>query len=363
MRRRLGVVSTLLGALALLSAHGCRRVDEPPGPLSPSPPSAPEVMGPPAEAGPNKTLVVPDFAGVAARLSRSVVTISYTVPDRSTDPSKVVHGLGSGMVVSAQGQILTNEHVVAKAENIEVELSSRDRVAARLVYADPLLDLALLDLAATPEGLTPVEFSSKDPRPGEWVMAVGQPLGLGNTVTVGVISGLRRDYRDLGRPPGLDENGIWSFIQTDASINHGNSGGPLVDMHGEVVGITTAVRADGQGLAFAIPARMAARFREEVWTYGRVRHGRLGIAAEEAHGVLDGRGSVVRITKVDLPGPGAEAGLEVGDLILAIDDAPISRVSEVAYLTQLRGVGADVVFTIKRGETPVEQIIVVPAAR
>lgn len=340
---------------------GCRRLDETPGPIATPPPVAP--VGAPQTTAETTTVVVPDFARVADKLSGSIVTVTYTVAGRAARPGKVVRGLGSGMVVSTQGQILTNAHVVAQAQDIEVELSSRDRVPARLIYADPLLDLALLELTSVPEGLVPVEFSKSEPQPGEWVMAVGQPFGLGNTVTVGVISGLHRDFRDLGNPAGLDENGIWSFIQTDASINSGNSGGPLVDMHGRVVGITTAVRADGQGLAFAIPAPMASRFREEVWTYGRVRHTRIGIAAEDAQGVLTGRGSVVRITKVDAPGPGADAELEVGDLILAIDDRPISRVSEVAYLTQLRGVGANVTFTVKRGERVPEQIIVVPAAK
>jgi len=345
----------------LAMAGACRRVDEPPPPRDPLPVAEP--LAPPPASAEATTVVVPDFARVAAKLSGSVVTVTYTLAGRSSDPTKVVRGLGSGMVVSAQGQVLTNQHVIADAKDIEVELSSRDRVAARLIYGDPLLDLALLELVSPPAGLSPIEFAKADPRPGEWVMAVGQPHGLGNTVTVGVVSGLRRDHRDLGRPAGLTEDGIWSFIQTDASINSGNSGGPLVNMHGQVVGVTTAVRADGQGLAFAIPAAMARRFREEVWTYGRVRHTRLGIAAEDAHGVLPGRGSVVRITKVDTPGPGADARLGVGDLVLAIDDVPIQRVSEVAYLTQLRGVGADVTLTVKRGSDPPEQVVIIPAAR
>ena len=174
-----------------------------------------------------------------------------------------MRGIGAGMIVSANGQVLTNEHVVASAEQVDVELSSRDRVSAQVLVRDPLLDLALLQLDTRVEGLIPVEFRDQSAVPGEWVMAVGQPYGLGNTVTVGVVSGLGRDYVDLGRPKGLRADGIWSFIQTDASINIGNSGGPLVDVRGKVVGITTAVRRDGQGLAFAIPGDMARRFIEE----------------------------------------------------------------------------------------------------
>lgn len=357
------IVAASAAVTMTVSIGACRRIDEPPGPMAPPPATVTATQPAAPSTAETTTIVVPDFARVADKLSSSVVTVTYTVPGRATDPRKVVRGLGSGMIVSAHGQILTNQHVIAEAENIEVELSSRDRVGARLLYGDPLLDLALLELESTPDGLVPVEFSKSEPTPGEWVMAVGQPFGLGNTVTVGVISGLHRDHRDLGKPAGLDADGIWSFIQTDASINIGNSGGPLVDMHGKVVGITTAVRADGQGLAFATPAPMARRFLEEVWTHGRVRHARLGIAAEDVDGVLPGRGSVARITKVDPDGPGAKAALEVGDLVLAIDDKPISRVSEVAYLTQLRGVGANVTFTVKRGDSAAEQVVVVPVAR
>lgn len=356
------VLGTLLGvALAL---PGCRRIEEaPPLPRGPSPVATPPEVEPPPEGRESHTVVVPDFGHVAAAVSPAVVTVTFAVPGRATSPNKVVRGLGSGMVVSNRGQILTNAHVTAEAQNIFVELSTRDRVPARVVFADPMLDLALLELESVPEGLVPVTFAQTEPRPGEWVMAVGQPMGLGHTVTVGVVSGLGRDHRDIGRPPQLDKNGIWSFIQTDASINVGNSGGPLVNTDGEVVGITTAVRSDGQGLAFAIPAPMARRFLEEVWTYGRVRHARLGIAAENAYGALEGRGSVVRITKVEEPGPGADASLLVGDLLLAIDDHPITRVSEVAYLTQLAGVGSRVTVTIKRGERAPEQIVLVPSAR
>jgi S1-C subfamily serine protease len=265
--------------------------------------------------------------------------------------------------VSARGQVLTNEHVVAGASRVEVELSTFDRVPVRVLYADALLDLALLELETPHDGLLPVEFAEGAAAPGQWVMAVGQPFGLGHTVTVGVISGLGRDHVDLGRPAQLRPDGIWSFIQTDASINIGNSGGPLVDVDARVVGITTAVRADGQGLAFAVPAEMARRFLDEVWTYGRVRHPRLGIKADNATaGELPGRGSVVRITQVDPDGPGAKAELQVGDFVLAIDDRPVARVSEVAYRTQLLGVGARMIFTIKRGEQPPEQVIVIPAA-
>lgn len=350
----------------MLPGPGCRRVDEPVAVMHTPPPT----LDPPlAEERPSngggKTFVVPDFARVAQQLSPSVVTVISTVASRGAQGQRrTVHGVGSGMLVSARGQVLTNEHVVADATRVQVELSTRARLDARVVYADPLLDLALLEIDGLDGELTPVQFAQRDPTPGEWVMAVGQPFGLGNTVTVGVISGLGRDHADLGRPPGLDPAGIWSFIQTDASINVGNSGGPLVDPDGAVVGITTAVRSDGQGLAFAIPAPMARHFLDEVWIHGRVRHVRLGMTVDDAtNGELPGRGSVVLVKQVEPGGPAAEGGLMPGDFILAVAGKPVSRVSDVAYLVQLAGVGATVPFQYKRGGDDLETCFVTPTLR
>ena len=159
------------------------------------------------------------------------------------------------MIVSARGQVLTNEHAVADALRVQVELSGRDRLGARILYADPLLDLALLELDGVASELTPVEFSDRDPTPGEWIMAVGQPFGLGHTVTVGVVSGLGRDHDDLGRPPGLRPDGIWSFIQTDASINIGNSGGGFYFDNVTVSNIPTPASAAVLGLGGLAAAR------------------------------------------------------------------------------------------------------------
>jgi S1-C subfamily serine protease len=305
----------------------------------------------------SRTVVsLPDFASVAREVGPSVVSVISVLPE---DQGRR-RGIGSGMIVSVHGEILTNEHVVDGAKSIFVQLHDRSQVEADVVVADPLLDLALLQLRGDFAELSPVGFRDFDPAPGEWIMAVGQPFGLGDTVTVGVVSGLGRDYGDVGRPPDLDPEGIWSFIQTDASINIGNSGGPLVDLEGKVVGITTAVRQDGQGLAFAIPSAMAIEFIDEVRTYRRMRHTRLGIRAENALDV-SGFASVVRVTRVDPDGPGERATLEVDDLILAIEGKPISRVSDVAYLTQLAGVGASVDLTIARGlERRTLQVVIIP---
>jgi S1-C subfamily serine protease len=372
-RRRPELAVSIIASL--LASFGCRRVEESPprpaastrtdeGATTPDPATPQTVSG--------TTVVIPEFARVAREVGPSVVTVISTVRDGNAARTgaarnKVVRGLGSGMIVSANGQVLTNEHVIASATRVDVELSNRDRIPAKVLLSEPLLDLALLELEGPAPGLVPVEFREADPVPGEWVMAMGQPFGLGHTVTVGVISGLGRDHTDLGRPDGLRSDGIWSFIQTDASINIGNSGGPLVDAEGAVVGITSAVRNDGQGVAFAIPAPMARRFLEEAWTHGRFRKARLGIKADNSptpavsDADLARRGAVVRVTEVDETGPAAKAGILEGDVVLDIAGKSVDRVSDVAYLTQLLGVGARVPVTIKRvGQGP-QQVIVIPA--
>ncbi|MCA9689732.1 MAG: trypsin-like peptidase domain-containing protein, partial [Myxococcales bacterium] len=217
---------------------GCRPVEErerEPSKVTPPPveDEAPVERAPTVEAA----VALPNFAAVSEAVAPSVVTVVSTLSSERRDDNgraRVVRGIGSGMIVSARGQVLTNEHAVVGARAVDIELPTRTRVRARVVHADPLLDLALLELEEPASDLQPVTFRARPPRPGEWVMAVGQPYGLGNTVTVGVISGLGRDHQDLGHPEGLSRDGYWSFIQTDASINTGNSGGPLVDIRGEV---------------------------------------------------------------------------------------------------------------------------------
>lgn len=291
----------------------------------------------------------PDFTELAVRMSPSVVSVVSALPPegrKGRQGRRPRRGVGSGMVVRADGQVLTNHHVIAEAMSFAIQYDDGTRVAAHLVHGDPALDLALLAPAVVERERKPVQLSERRPRPGEWTMAIGHPFGLGDTVTVGVISGLGRDHDDLGRPEGLDPEGVWSFIQTDASINLGNSGGPLVDLRGEVVGLTTAVRSDGQGLAFAVPAPMARKFLAEVWAHGRFRHARLGIDVSE----VDDR-PAVRVLRVTPGGPAARGGLLPGDLILAIGDLPIARVSQLAFHSRLSGVDAPLKLTVQRGPT------------
>ena len=323
-----------VGLVALL-ALACRPAPAPEQAVA----TTPVVSVPVAPSAP------PDFAELASRMSPAVVSvISALPPEDGRKSRRARRGIGSGMVVRADGQVLTNHHVIADAVSFAIEYADGARVAARLVYGDPRLDLALIAPEAPQQQRTAAPLSERAARAGEWVMAIGHPFGLGDTVTVGVISGLGRDHEDLGSPPGLDPQGIWSFIQTDASINLGNSGGPLVDLRGEVIGLTTAVRSDGQGVAFAVPAPMARKFLDEVWTHGRFRHARLGVEV----GDLEDH-AAVQILKVAADGPGARAGLLAGDVIVAADEARVRRVSDLAYLGRLRGVGAPLRLQVRRG--------------
>ena len=304
-----------------------------------------EVAAPAASVKPVAAL--PDFAELASRLSPTVVSVVSSLPSESRRKGRRLRsGVGSGMVVRVDGQVLTNHHVIAEAVSFAIEYADGTRVPARQIHADPRLDLALIAPEVAQTDRIPARLSERRPRPGEWVMAIGHPFGLGDTVTVGVISGLGRDHDDLGHPEELDPDGVWSFIQTDASINRGNSGGPLVDLQGEVVGLTTAVRSDGQGVAFAVPAPMARKFLSEVWAHGRFRHARLGVDVSE----LD-EGPGVRVMTVVADGPGDRGGLRPGDLLLTANDAPLLRVSDLAYFGRVSGVGEPLTLQLQRGAT------------
>ena len=347
-------------ALALvIVALGCRPIDDG-DERAPAPkdsqaagPSAASVQAVPAPVG----AALPDFAGVVERIAPSVVSVICTLPVVGGRPKR---GIGSGTVVRADGLVVTNAHVVPDlATAIDIEYADHERVRARVIHREPLLDLAVLMPEPARADQSPVVFRERPVRPGEWVVAVGHPFGLGDTVTVGVVSGLGRDFDDVGKPPSLPRDGYYSFVQTDASINTGSSGGPLVDLRGEVLGIATAVRGEGEGLGFAVPAPLARRYLEEVLEHGRFRRVRLGIAADEDH-EFPGRMMTVRVTRVEAAGPGAKAGLVAGDYVLAVQGRPVNRVSEVAYLSQFLGVDAPIELQVQRAGEALRVVTVVP---
>jgi serine protease Do len=238
------------------------------------------------------------------------------------------HGMGSGFIVSADGHILTNAHVVADATDVTVRLSDRRELKAKVVGADARTDVALLKVEAT--GLPTVKMGdAASLKPGEWVVAIGSPFGLENSVTAGVVSATGRALPDSSYVP---------FIQTDVAVNPGNSGGPLFNMAGEVVGINSQIftRTGGyQGVSFAIPMDVALNVKDQLAAGGRVVRGRLGIGIQEltqplagSFGMKSATGALV--TQVEKDSPAEAAGLKAGDVVLKLDGKAIERSGELA---------------------------------
>lgn len=295
----------------------------------------------------------PDFVQLTERLKPSVVNIStsQTVQQRSPvfpgpggpgndlfeefferffrghpqqGPRKK-RALGTGFIISDDGYILTNDHVVKEADVIKVKLSDGREFDGEVRGLDPKLDLALIKIEAG-ENLPVAELGDSDSlQVGEWVMAIGNPFGLEQTVTAGIVSA---KGRVIGAGP------YDNFIQTDASINPGNSGGPLFNMRGEVVGINTAIVAGGQGIGFAIPVNMAKQIIPQLRDDGRVTRGYLGVTVQvmtdelaESFGLKETRGALVN--EIIENSPAAEAGLIRGDIILEFNGQPIRDINDL----------------------------------
>jgi len=250
----------------------------------------------------------------------------FNVPDRARE--RVSQSLGSGVIVDAdKGYVLTNNHVIAGADDISVTLSDGRSFDAEVIGTDPDTDLAMVRIPA--EDLEALPFAdSGELRVGDFVVAVGNPFGLGQTVTSGIVSALGRSaFRGLE---------FQNFIQTDASINPGNSGGALINLRGELVGINSAIftpSGGNVGIGFAIPSAMAWHVMEQLAEYGEVRRGTLGIFVQDLTTDLAGafdleKGSGVLVAEID-PGSAAdEAGLEAGDVITRIGDYPVGSAQE-----------------------------------
>ena len=229
-------------------------------------------------------------------------------------------GSGSGVIIDPDGHIITNNHVIGDATEIEVRFSDKSKLIAQVVGKDLDTDLAVLKVTAD-HPLPSARFGdSSAVRVGQWVLAVGNPFGLDRTVTLGVVSGIGRENINLSR--------YENFIQTDASINPGNSGGPLFNLRGEIIGINTAIINFAQGIGFAIPSNMAKHVIQQLLTQGRVPRGWLGVGiqpltAELARkfGVNEGEG--VLINEVFEKNPAAEAGIKPGDILTRIDGTVI----------------------------------------
>lgn len=241
-------------------------------------------------------------------------------------------GSGSGVIISKDGYILTNNHVVENAKNISVTLFDRRKFNAELIGTDPLTDLAVIKIDAT--NLTPAYLGNSDNlEVGQWVLAIGNPLGLTSTVTTGIISALGRGGLQLIR----DSYGIEDFIQTDAAINPGNSGGALVDLNGAVIGINSAIASRTgyySGYGFAIPINIAKTVAKDLIEFGKVRRGYIGV---QIRAVTDAIAKSMKLDKTTgviveglvEDGAAKEAGIEVGDIILSIDGKEVAQPNDL----------------------------------
>jgi S1-C subfamily serine protease len=375
-------------ALALILAAACARAEPPrPEPTAPAPVAAAPAA--PASAAPAP--VVPragapsSFVELVKQARPSVVNIHSLAIIRQKPmalfpfgedspfyqlvqpPEQRAQSLGTGFIISADGDIITNNHVVAPeelggraADEITVSLDDEGPSAeggrvprgaakrtfrARVVARDAATDVALLHIDG--HDLPTARLGDSDAlEVGEWVVAIGEPYGLSSTVTAGIVSAKGRRGDEVGR--GLNR-GYWDFIQTDAAINPGNSGGPLLNMRGEVVGINTAINAKAQGLAFAVPINMAKNVVADLRRYGRVQRGWLGVRSLDPRAVgLDVPGALVGA--VVTGSPAHRAGLRRGDLIVKFNDVAVEDAERMRWLSANAGVGKKVKLRVRRGE-------------
>ena len=329
-------------------------------------------------------VALPDFSSIVDSIGPAVVNIGVSGPQRTAiDGSDPMHeffrrfgvpspqergparGMGSGFIVSPDGLILTNAHVVDGADEVTVKLTDKREFKARVVGLDKLTDIAVLRIDAN--NLPVVRLG--DPtqaRVGEWVLAIGSPFGFENTVTAGIVSAKSRS---------LPSDSYVPFIQTDVAINPGNSGGPLLNLDGEVIGINSQIysRSGGyQGVSFAIPIDVAMNIEQQLVQHGKVSHGRIGVTIQEVSQSLAESFALkstagALVSSVAKGSPAAAAGLEPGDVILRLNDKEIGRSSELPPLVaasrpgseirlQVWRQGASREIALKVGEIPAPQL-------
>lgn len=317
------------------------------------------------------------LADVAAKTTPSVVNIATTKTVRSVSPFyrdpffnhpgspgygqrdvKKANSLGSGVVVSKEGVILTNNHVVANADEIVVGLNDGREFGARLIGADPMTDVAVLKLKNPPGNLVPIKMgNSSKARIGEVVLAIGNPFGVGQTVTMGIVSATGRSNVGIVR--------YEDFIQTDAAINPGNSGGALVNMRGELIGINTAIlsRSGGyQGVGLAIPSKMAGTVMSTLLQNGKLERGWLGISMLELSPKVISKFNVrategVFVEEVVSSSPAQRAGLRGGDVIVKVDGVSTPDTHTLRRIVATKGSGNRVKLVINRkGRTQTMQV-------
>ncbi|NWF60207.1 MAG: trypsin-like peptidase domain-containing protein [Fischerella sp.] len=282
---------------------------------------------------------------------------------------RVVRGVGSGFVINPNGQILTNAHVVNDADTVTVTFSNGQTFEGKVLGTDTVSDIAVVQVPA--QNLPTLELgNSEQVRPGQWAIAIGNPLGLQETVTVGVVSAVDRSVSDFG----ISDRGA-GFIQTDAAINPGNSGGPLLNARGQVIGVNTAIIQGAQGIGFAIPIDRAQRIAQQLITEGKVEYPYIGI--EMVSLTPDVRQRINNLPNSDIrveadrgvviirvvPGsPADRAGLRSGDVIQQINNQPVTTAEEIQQIADKSGIGSNLqIQLLRNGQT--QQVTVQLAPR
>lgn len=306
----------------------------------------------------------PNFIAVAVeKVGSAVVRIdaSRNVSDNLSrsglSRERIEQGTGSGFIISSDGRLVTNAHVVSGADTVEVTLKDGRKYDGKVLGVDPVTDVAAVKIGAT--NLPVVKYANSDRLiPGQWAIAIGNPLGLDNTVTVGIVSATGRSSSQIG----ISDKRV-NFIQTDAAINPGNSGGPLLNDRGEVIGINTAIRADAQGLGFAIPINTADKIANQLFTKGKADHAFLGIQMigltpeikERINSSTDVKIAIdkgILIGKVVPNSPAAEAGFKPGDVILNINEQTVNTPVDVQDIIEGTAIGQELTVEVNRsGQT------------
>lgn len=339
---------------------------------------APQVLPTPTtsrtvgQANPNFIADAVERVGPAVVRIDSERTIAGQMPDAFHNPlfrrffgdeeqvpsqDRIEQGTGSGFIMTTDGHIITNAHVVEGADTVTVTLKDGREFPGEVVGVDPVTDVAAVKIQAN-DLPTVTLGSSENLIPGQWAIAIGNPLGLDNTVTAGIISAIDRSSSQVGVPDRRVR-----FIQTDAAINPGNSGGPLLNDRGEVIGINTAIRANAQGLGFAIPIETAQRIAQQLFANGRVQHPYLGIQMvdltpslrtkinqDDKFGFKIGVDNGVLIIEVMPNTPATRAGLKSGDVILKVNTIPVSTASDVQERVEASKIGDVLELEISRGD-------------
>lgn len=304
---------------------------------------------------------VPTLAPLVKEVTPAVVNISVQGKIREDNPlyhdpffreffdvpkqlEKEINATGSGVIVDAQkGYVLTANHVVAQASLVQIRTKDGRKFAAKLVGRDAPTDVALLQIK-DPSSLNAIKFGNSDAlEVGDFVIAIGNPFGLGQTVTSGLVSALGRTR--------LVKQGYEDYIQTDAAINPGNSGGGLINLKGELVGINTAIISPGGGnvgIGFAVPISMAKRVMDQLIATGHVERGRIGVALEDLEAPAAGQLEGARIKEVSSGSPAEHAGLRKGDVILKANDVPIRSATQMRNLIGLTPVGQRIRMIVER---------------